>query len=148
MKTIKIVLIAVMMIGFSSRAINGQARIFKGTVQLCAYIDCCGEICCGEISFNGVENKNTGIWNEKSNFIGQSTGTVYHVTNLLHWQTNKVLRQEAKDCAVSQTYLSTFLMHADGKIIAKFQIVIHVTLNANGETTASVEHEGNSIECY
>jgi len=148
MKTIKIVLIAVMLTGFSSRAVNGQATIIKGTVQLCAYIDCAGEICCGEISYKDVENKNVGMWNEKSNFIGQSSGIVYKVTNLGHWQTNKVLRQEAKGCAVSQTYESTFLMHANGKIIAKLQVVIHVTTNANGETTASVEHESNSIECY
>jgi hypothetical protein len=148
MKTIKILVIVFILLGFASKAVNGQAEVFRGTVPMCAYLDCVGELVCGEFSYNGVSNKNMNMSNEHSIFIGQTSGTVYKVMGINHYQINKMRRQEPKDCAASRTDQHTYIIHANGEIIAKLQVVFHMTINANGELTAWVEPDSYSVECF
>ena len=65
-----------------------------------------------------------------------------------HDQINKMRRQEPKDCAASLTDQSTYIIHANGEIIAKLSVVFHMTINANGEFTAYVEPDSWSVECF
>jgi hypothetical protein len=62
--------------------------------------------------------------------------TVYKVTRIGHVQISKMRRQEPKDCAASRTDQGTYIIHANGEIIAKLSVVFTMTINANGELTA------------
>jgi hypothetical protein len=148
MKAIKVMAIVFIMLGFASKAVNGQAEVFRGTVPMCTYLTCVDELVCGEFSYNGVSNKNMDMSYEHSIFIGQTSGTVYKVMGINHYQINKARRQEPKDCAMSRTDQSSYIIHANGKIIAKLQVVFHMTINANGELTAWVEPDSWSVECF
>jgi hypothetical protein len=148
MKTIKMLTIVFVILGFAGKALNGQADVNKGTVPMCTYLDCVNEVACGEFSWTAVDNKNISMSHEHSIFIGQTSGTVYKVTEINHYQINKFRRQEPKDCAASRTDQHTYIIHANGKIIAKLSVVFHMTINANGELTALVEPDSWSVECF
>ena len=137
MKTIKLLAIVFILMGFASKAVNGQAG--KMTVEICVNFYCMNEDACGYVTYHWSKDAINSFWDGK--LIGTKTGTVYLVKNgaIFHRNYNE------NNDAFNRNLVGYMMIHADGKLIAKLRYQYHITINANGEITADFGHE--NAEC-
>jgi len=138
MKTMKILFVLCIILGFAAYALNAQStQNGKYIESVCWPLDCVIEHACGDITHTVVINKNKGMDVLDGTLFGLDTHTVYTIHHIysMHWDKGEVFTQRI-----------TCPLHADGKLIAQVRFTIHWTLNANGEQTA-FRIDPMTVEC-
>ena len=139
MRTIKILFLLCIILGFSTNIMYAQspnATNHGGKTELVYWrLPCGGEIMYGYRTDSFIYNKNIYRGSTFGKFIGLETGTVYIFT------AHGVHHFDEGPGHYGQN--QTWIIHANGKPIAWLKYVDHYTVNANGEL---VEWKGEEFE--
>jgi hypothetical protein len=145
MKTLKVLAMLCIMLGFATNAVNAQKPQggSENWNNICTWLPCVNEEVCGDVTHSWWW-KDGKMWGQEWTgvFIGQSTGTVY---TLRESGDSKHFGHEANIGNVNHE-MHTLMIHANGKLVALVHGLGHNTVNANG---VNVEDfwKGWELEC-
>lgn len=139
MKTLKVVILLIVILAFSSNIVNAQATQGRFTFPTCWTLICEDELACGEMTHMWLNNDNIVKSYYTGKMIGQETGTVYLIKQL-----HKI--KEVINKAEVSSFQADLMIHANGKLIGIIHTQSHITVNANGEVTAEIDLDP-TVEC-
>ncbi|MCX6262195.1 MAG: hypothetical protein NTY95_15420 [Bacteroidia bacterium] len=140
MKTLKILAMACIIIGFTSNNVNCQPIREEYPVYMGVNVPCLGEMLIGWVTWERT------VWDNKIQIkvmdgvlIGRNDHLVYTVTEIINHE------MWYDQSAVNDTFTRLLLIRLEGKLIARLPLKMHYTVNANGEET--VDFTNNDVDC-
>ena len=147
MKILRILIALCIMLGFTTNAVNAQARTFKDAGEYRWDICCPGATCewasgVYTLHYTLAPHDNMQIWTWQLRLIGEYTGAEYSCKDM--WISRAI--RGGNDYEKPFNASSTVMVHKNGALFAIAHYSIHMTLNAKGEIT-NVKIDELTMEC-
>ena len=143
MRTLKILFVLCIMLGFTTNAVNAQAEVTKEYFIGTGQFMCMDEAASGEVMWLTVQDGNKRFVSYRGKLIGEETGNVYSFKYEID---AKDIFNENNSQAVDY-FAFLIVVHCNGKPLGQCLTKIHVTFNANGELTVDNQYFIN-WECF
>ena len=140
MKTLRIFAFLCIISGLVSETGNCQPTRQEYSALMGIYVPCINELISGVVVWERT------VWDNKIQIkvkdgilIGQRSGLEYSVTQIINhemWYDQK---------AINKTFTRTLMIRLDCKLVARMPLLMHYTINANGEET--VNFTNGEVDC-
>jgi hypothetical protein len=140
MKTIRILAMVCIIIGFVSNNINCQPIRQEFSASMGVYVPCLGEMLTGLVIWERT------LWDNKIQ-IKVMDGVLIGRTDHLAYTATEIINHEMwyDRSAVNDSFTRMLMIRLDGKLIARLPIKMHYTINANGEEIVDFDIFG--VDC-